>query len=359
MWYPVAVAQLLPPVSTAGLRRSPRVPGGSHANRRTGGMRTRPRASRRTLLSAAAAAVLAGSDGCAEEPDYPPGPLRIASGGVGGVYYAYAQGIETVVHTALSRLRPAVLPTAASVENLRLVSAGRAEIGFTSADAAADAFLGRTPFAEALPVLALGRIYEDYLHLVVRKDRHIGRVADLRGHRISIGAPGSGTELISGRLLSVAGLPLTALHAERLSPGVAAEAVRTGQLDGMIFSGGIPTAAIATLAHQVPIVLLELGNLVPGLRERFGEVYVERTIPASTYGLGVPTVTFGIANYLVVVRSMDSRVAYRVTRALFEHRDLLAAAHPEGSRLDRGAAISTEPLPLHPGAARYYREAKR
>src|SRR5262249_35069577 len=154
----------------------------------------------------------------------------------------------------------------------------------------------------AMPVQALGRIYEDYLHLVVRKDRRINRVTDLRGHRISIGAPGSGTELISGRLLSVAGIPLSDLHVERLNPGVAAEAARSGRLGGMIFAGGIPTAAIATLAHQVPIVLLELGYLVPGLRERFGEVYVERTIPASTYGLGAPTVTFGIANYLVVLQ---------------------------------------------------------
>jgi TRAP transporter TAXI family solute receptor len=315
-----------------------------------------PRVSRRVLLGAAAATALAG---CAEQPDYPAGPLRIASGGVGGVYYAYAQGIEAVVRSSLPRLRPAVLSTAASVENLRLVSAGRAEIGFAAADAASDGYLGRPPFTEALPVLALGRIYEDYLHLVVRRDRGITGVTDLRGHRISVGAPGSGTELFANRLLPVAGLNMTTdLHAERLNPGVAADAVRSGRLDGMLFSGGIPTAAIASLANSVAITLLELGSFVRQLRERYGEVYVERTIPASAYGLGTPTVTVGIANYLVVLRTMVEPVAYRVTRALFERRDLLAAAHPVGSRLDRGAAISTEPLPLHPGAIRYYREAK-
>jgi uncharacterized protein len=317
-----------------------------------------PRTSRRALFGAAAATLFAAVDGCAREPDYPAGPLRIASGGIGGVYYAYAQGIQAVVRSALPRLRPAVLSTAASLENLRLVSAGKAEVGFSSADAAADGYRGDAPFTEALPVLALGRIYEDYLHVVVRKDRAIRQVADLRGHRISIGAPGSGTELFATRLLPLAGVELANLRVERLSPGVAADAVQSGRLDGMIFSGGIPTAAIATLASHVKVVLLELGSLVPRLRERYGEVYVERTIPASAYGLGGPTVTVGIANYLVVVRGMDERVAYRVTRALFEHRDLLAAAHPEGSRLDRGAAIGTYPLPLHAGAARYYREAK-
>ena len=90
----------------------------------------------------------------------------------------------------------------------------------------------------------------------------------------------------------------------------------------------------------------------------YGEVYVERTIPVSAYGLPTPTSTVGVANYLVVAKAMDERVAYHAVRAMFEHRDQLAAAHPAGSRLDRSAAINTLPLPLHPGAVRYYREAK-
>ena len=146
---------------------------------------------------------------------------------------------------------------------------------------------------------------------------------------------------------------------ERLDPAAAADGVRTGRLDGMFFSGGIPTDALAALAAAVPVAFLPLGEYVASMRARYGEVYVERTIPASAYGLGTPTVTLGIANYLVVHRAMAERLAYHVIRALFERRDLLAAAHPEGSHLDRGEAISTYPLPLHPGAARYYREMKR
>jgi uncharacterized protein len=312
---------------------------------------------RRTLLLGVAAGATVAA--CAAEPGYPAGPLRIASGGNGGVYYAYAQGIAAVVRTALPRLTPAVLATAASVENLQLVATGRAEIGFTSADAAADAFRGRPPFPAALNVAALGRIYENYLHLVVRLDRGITRVADLKGRPVSVGAPASGTELFATRLLPLLGLTVADLRAERLDPDVAADGVASGRLDAMFFSGGIPTGAIATLAHRVPIGLLELGSFVSRLRDRYGEVYVERTIPGSAYGLATSTVTVGVANYLAVAGGMDERVGYRVTRALFDHRDLLAAAHPEGSRLDRGAAISTHPLPLHPGAARYYREAKQ
>src|SRR5256885_2072807 len=232
-----------------------------------GGLVRVPPMGRRVFLGAAAATVLACLDGCSAEPDYPAGPLRIASGGSGGVYHAYALGVDAVVRAALPRMRPTVLATAVSVENLRMVAAGQAEIGFTTADAAADGYRGRPPYTTALAVLALARIYDNYLHLAVRKDRPIATIADLRGRRISIGPPGSGTELLSTRVLASAGLD-TAVHAEGLDPDVAADAVGSGRLDGMFFSGGIPTAAIAALAVRVPIALVDLGGYVGPLRAR-------------------------------------------------------------------------------------------
>jgi uncharacterized protein len=328
--------------------------------RRAGGPPRVPPLRRRTLLGGVAAAALACLDGCSDRPDYPSGPLRIASGGTGGVYYSYAQGIAAVVRDALPGLRPEVLATADSVQNLQMVAAGRAELGLTTADAAADAHWGGPPFPAVLPVQALCRIYENYVQLAVRRDRDIHRLTDLRGKAVSIGPPGSGTELVTSRLLPLAGLdPAVDLHPSGLDPDVAADAVRSGRLDGMFFSGGIPTAAIEALARQVPIALLDLAEYLPLMRDRYGEVYLERTIPGSTYGLGRPAVTFGVANYLVVPATMDERVAYRVTQALFEHREALASAHPMGTRLDRTAAITTYPLSLHPGAARYFRDSKR
>jgi TRAP transporter TAXI family solute receptor len=311
---------------------------------------------RRTVLAGAAALVLAG---CAEQPDYPGGSLRIASGGSGGVYFEYAQGIEGVVRAALPRLHASVVSTAASVQNVQMVADGRAEIGLTTADAAADAYRGKPPFQAELPVLALARIYDSYLQLVVRVDRHITSVTQLPGHRISIGPAGSGTALIAGRLLPIAGVEPSSVVTEQLDPAVAGDGVRAGLLDGMFFSGGIPTDAITGLTAAVPVAFLPLGAYVAPMRAQYGEVYVERTIPASAYRLGTPTVTIGVANYLIVHRSMDERLAYHLIRALFERRDLLAAAHPEGGHLNRAEAISTYPLPLHPGAVRYYQEMKR
>jgi TRAP transporter TAXI family solute receptor len=311
---------------------------------------------RRTFLGAAATVVLSG---CAAPPDYPAGPLRIASGGPGGVYYSYAQGIAAVVRAALPRLRPRVIPTAASVANVELVASGGADIGLATADAAAAAFRGQPPFTDELPLLALARTYENYLQLAVRLDRHIGGVSDLVGRHVSIGPQGSGTALVAERILPMAGVPLSALDTARLDPAPAADAVRAGTLDGMFFSGGIPSDALAGLAAAVPVAFLPFGEYVAPMRARYGEVYVERTIPASVYGLGTPTVTVSAANYLVVHPAMDARVAYHLIRALFERRDLLAAAHLEGAHLNRAEAIGTYPLPLHPGAVRYYQEMKR
>jgi uncharacterized protein len=318
-----------------------------------------PTVSRRSVLGATAAGVLGALTACADEPGYPAGPLRIASGGNGGVYFSYARGIVAVVRATMPRMRPSVLATAASVENVELVAAGRAEVGLTTADAAADAYRGNPPFSAELPILALGRIYDSYLQVVVRQDSRIVRLADLRGRAVSVGPVGSGTALIAGRILPLAGLPMADVRAFQLDPADAADGVRAGRLDGMFFSGGIPSDAISTVTAAVPVAFLPLGDLVAPMRARYGEVYVERTIPASAYRLGTPTVTVGVANYLVVHKAMDDRVAYHLIRGLFERRDLLAAAHPEGRHLDRGEAISTYPLPLHPGAIRYYQEMKR
>jgi uncharacterized protein len=316
--------------------------------------------SRRELMRSAALATVALAGGCERAEDSPHGQLRIATGGPGGVYYVYGQGIAEAVRRDLPGLTATVLPTGASVENLRMVADGTAELAFTLADSAAAALRGEAPFESALSVAALARLYENYLHLVVDARGPVERLADLAGRRVSLGASGSGTELIAGRLLAVAelepGRNLTALH---YGVDDSAEALAQGRIDAFFFSGGLPTAAIRSLSETVPIRLLDVGGYVKPLRRRYGELYSERTIPVSAYALVEPVPTVGVANYLVVSTSFDKELAYRLTRLLFQRRELLESAHPEARRLDRWAAIGTYPVPLHPGAVRYYREVKR
>jgi uncharacterized protein len=320
--------------------------------------------SRRALLGALGAVGMAGaglaSAGCGRQTDYPAGHLRIATGGQGGVYYAYGNGIVDVVRAELPLLSPEVLVTAASLENLGLVATGKAEVAFTLADSAALAFLGDSRFDAPLAIAALARLYDNYLHLVFRLDSPLQTIDQLRGRRVSVGAAGSGTELIAGRLLGAAGIDVDRdVEADRLGVDDSAAALAGGRLDAFFFSGGIPTAAIAALAATVPIGLADLEAQVPDLRSRYGGFYTERTIPASPYRLADSVTTVGTPNYLVVAAAMDQRLAYHLVRALFARRDIVGRAHPEGRRLDRGSAISTYPVPLHAGARRYYRESKR
>jgi TRAP transporter TAXI family solute receptor len=316
--------------------------------------------SRRTVLRGASVAAAAAMAGCGRAPDYRSGQLRIATGGQGGVYYVYGQGIATAVRRDLPRLEPVVLATAASVDNVRMVAAGSAELAFTLADSAAAGLAGDAPFEHPMPIAALARLYDNYLHLVVSAAGTIRDLAALAGRRVSLGANGSGTELIATRLLGLVGIdPKRDLTVLPLGVDDSARSLASGGLDAFFFSGGLPVAAITALAQAIAIRLVGAGDLASKLRDRYGELYSELAIPASAYRLEEPVSTVGVSNYLVVAASFDSELAYLLTRLLFVRRDMLASAHPEARRLDRGAAIDTYPLPLHPGAVRYYREAKR
>jgi TRAP transporter TAXI family solute receptor len=300
-------------------------------------------------------AALLSCAGCGQRPAHP-WRLVIATGGQGAVYYAYGQGLAHAAREHLPGAEPEVLATAASVENLRLVADGKADVAFTLADSAALAFAGRPPFTGPEPVVALARLYENYTHLVVAAGSDIRDLRDLRGRVVSIGAASSGTELIATRLLTAARVDISV---RRLQVTDSAAALKNGSIDAFFFSGGLPTGTIAELAQTMPIRLVDLGDYVERLGEQYQAFYEERSIPASTYGLKGPVRTIGVPNYLVVNRAMSADRAYALTRMLFEQKDALARAHPEALHLNLRAAISTNPLPLHPGAVRYYRAAKQ
>lgn len=311
---------------------------------------------------AAAVAGAVGAAGCGRRygDAYPAGSLRITTGSTGGVYYAYGRGLADAVNRKLPGLETSVVVTAASVENLTLVGAGRAEVGFALADSAADAVQGTGSFPRPLPVVALARLYDNYLQLVVRADGPVHRLDQLRGRRVDTGAAGSGTEVTALRILAVAGLdPARDLTSSRLGLDEATRALSAGRIDAFFWSGGLPTAAVTRLAADTPIRLVPLDAVVRDLRTRFGDFYVETSVPAWAYGSEAVAGTVGVPNYLVVNSALAPTVAYRLTRLLFEERSAIAAAHPEVRRLNLRSAIATYPVPLHPGAERYYREVNR
>ncbi|EEP74361.1 TRAP transporter solute receptor [Micromonospora sp. ATCC 39149] len=309
-----------------------------------------PRAAGVAVLLLVLVAAAPGLAGCRESPGEP-ALIRIATGSPTAVYHAFGRSLADILNRELPRVRASVVVTAASAENMRLVGTGQAELGFTQADVLP------TGLKEHQGVLAVARVYDDLLHLVTTAGGPVRSVADLRGRRVSVGAPGSGTEITATRLLEVAHLGGTAVHRERLGLDDSVAALRAGRIDAFFFSGGLPVRGVEELASGSAVRIVDLGEWTEPLRRSYREVYVSRDIPRSVYGVE-PVTTVANPNYLVVRADLPEPLVREVTRLLMERRAELAAAHPAAGRMSTRSAIATTPLPLHPGAADWYRSAK-
>ncbi|MCO6008612.1 TAXI family TRAP transporter solute-binding subunit [Actinoallomurus purpureus] len=316
---------------------------------------------RRTVLLAglgpAALAGLGAVGGCAltgAGDGYRKGPLPIAAGLGDGVYYLYGQRLARLIGDGLPGVRVSVDVTTGSVDNLRRLRSGRDRLAFVAADAAATTVPG-----SSVPIRALARLYDDYVHLVVSGSSGFRSIGDLRGRRVSVGAKGSGVELVARRVLTDAGLAGRGdIQEFQMGLNDSAATLRTGLIDAFFWSGGLPTTGIAALAEQLPLRLIPLGGLAPAIRRRYGPYYRAATIPGGTYVNVEETQTFALANFLVAPASLDDGLAYRVTEILIRDRDAIAAAVPSAELLDVRDAVQTDPVPLHPGAVRYYRSIK-
>ena len=288
--------------------------------------------------------------------------LSIATGGTGGVYYPYGGGIAKVLNERLPGVRATAEVTAASVDNIKFIRDGRADLAFTLADTLADAVHARGAFAGGPPppVASLAVLYSNYTQLVTLASSGIASVGDLRGKVVSTGAPGSGTEVIAFRLLGAAGLDANRdVRRQSLGASESADALKDGKLDAFFWSAGLPNPAVQDLSHTpgITIRLVPNADLLPRLQSQFGSLYFRLEIPASTYpGVNTPVPVVGVANVLVVNISMPEDVAYDVTRVLFENQPELASIHPEARHLSLRTAVEGSPAPFHPGAVRYYRE---
>ncbi len=311
--------------------------------------------SRRALLGAAAGAVLLPGCGTEEWADLAGAELVLATGNPGGVFDAYGAALARVLEQRLQGVRVLTRTTDASVENLRLVAAGEADLGFSLGDTAADASRGEGAFGTPVDVVALTRTYDSFVHVVVPADSPVRALGDLRGRRVGLGGRGSGTRVVSRRLLAAAGVPPGAVTPTDASLRDDAEALAAGEADAFFFVSGLPNATVADLAAGTPVRLLSLRDLVVPMVTAHGPEYVAGPIPASTYGLADGVDTLSVKNYLVARRDLGDAAAYAVTRVLFEAQDAVQRLAPEIRQPTVAAGIFTNPLPLHPGALRYFR----
>lgn len=306
--------------------------------------------------------LLAGAaGGCTDPEQAAPQRLVIAAGPADSVYRLLGEALGEAARRSWSA-DVRVVGTDGSVDNLRLVAEGEADVGFATVDTAELALQGNRPFRQVVPIRALARLYDDYLQVVALPDSGIEDLADLAGRRVSIGEPESGTDVAADRVLRAA--PVEPAERLRLAADTAAQAlVRGEEVDAIFVTGGLPTPVVAALVAASPAAapprLLPLSDVVPELQTQFGESYQARSIPPGTYpGVDATVETVGIANLLVVREDLAADFARRLTALLFDAKEQLVAAHPEARRLDHRSALATFPIQLHPGAARYYQAAK-
>ncbi|WP_410677105.1 TAXI family TRAP transporter solute-binding subunit [Amycolatopsis sp. cmx-4-68] len=280
------------------------------------------------------------------------GRITIATGNSGGVYYVLGGGLAQLISNN-TKLRATAAETGASVQNIQQLVAGNYDVAFSLADTAADAVRGKGSFdGKPQKIQALARIYPNSTQVLVRTDAGIDSVADMKGKRISTGSPKSGTEVIANRLLQAAGLkPDTDVQAQRLDLAKTADGMKAGTLDGLVWSGGLPTAQITdiTTALKDKVKFLDVTPLLPALK-KVNEVYDQGTIPAAAYAQpsAVPTVV--VPNLLLVREDFPAGNACAITKLIFDRQAELAKVHPAAREITKQLAPQTEPVPLHPGA---------
>ena len=311
---------------------------------------------RRSLLLGAALAVIATAPTGARAADF----INVLTGGQAGVYYPLGVAVEKLIASNVKDVRPSTQATKASVENLLLLEEGKGEIAFTLGDSLQFAREGNAEAGFQKPLTKLrsiGGIYPNFVQIVASKESGIKSLADLKGKRLSVGAPRSGTELNARAILKAAGMEYKDLaKVEYLDFAASVDLIKNRQLDATLQSAGLGVASIRDLASAVETVVVEVPAAIIA---KIGSPYAAGTIPAKTYpGQEANVTTAIIPNYLVTRSDLSADTVYAMTKAIFDNLPALVAAHAAAKDIKLEDAPKNLPVPMHPGAERYFKEKK-
>lgn len=287
--------------------------------------------------------------------------LSIVTGGTGGVYFPLGGGLAQLISKNIPGVDATAEVTSASVDNMRLIGAKRADIAFTLADTAYDAFKGEASFkGNPIPIRTLTPLYNNFNHLVTIEGTGINTIADVKGKRVSVGSPGSGTEVTALRLLEAAGInPDRDIRKERLGVAESVDAIKDRKIDAFFWSGGLPTSAVMDLATTpgIRIRVVPLDVTLANLQKTYGNLYFQAVILKEIYpGMLANAATVGVANLLVVHKDFDNELAYEITKLIYDRRLLLALVHSEAKNITLIGVAGRSPVPFHPGSVRYFKE---
>jgi TRAP transporter TAXI family solute receptor len=287
--------------------------------------------------------------------------ISITTGGTGGVYYPLGGGMANILSKYVPGLSATAEVTGGSVDNLKLLGAGKSEVAFSMVDASWDAYNGLDKFKDGkVNARTLMVLYPNRTQIVTVDGTGISKLADLKGKRVSTGAPGSGVEIVAFRVLEAVGLdPKKDIKQERLSVAESASAIKDRKIDAFFWVGGVPTAAITDLAATpgVKIKLIDHTEANDAMNKKYGALYAKGVIPAGAYaGQDKPSEIIDIWNILVVSDKMSDSMAYSIVKTLFEKKPELVAVHKEAENIDLKNQAIGSPIPFHPGAKKYLDE---
>jgi len=284
--------------------------------------------------------------------------LSIATGGAGGVYYPLGKKIAKLLTDHVAEVEVTAMTTDASEANVNLIAKREAALALVQNDMAIRAVKGEKPFKEPIDNLTMiASLYPEQLQCVTVRGSGVKTISDLRGKRVSVGAPGSGTADCVNVILSAAGIKYADIDVDFLDFADTAERMQHGQLDAGFVLAGAPTPAVTALAVRKD---LDLAAFEEELLDKLSAAYpyfTQDVIPAGTYrGVNHDTLTAAVMAVLVCDADMSDDLVYNVTQAIFENLAELAPAHPKAKLISLDTALSAAAIKVHPGAARYYAE---
>jgi len=305
--------------------------------------------------------------GCAQEekPKATPTPeakgieVTIVTGGSAGTYYPVGGAMAQAITEFAPGIKATAVTSGASVVNARKIGDMEAEFGLLQNDVAYYAYNGVEMFKDAKvgKIRGVATLYPEIIQIVTLKENNIKTIYDLKGKRVAVGAPGSGTAVDALQILNAAGIDESNTDIRFLNFKEVSDALKDKTIDAGFIVAGIPTAAVSDIAAVREVAIVEVPDEIYNKLKENYPFYTQVNIPAGTYnGVDEDVKTVAVLAMLATNADLPEEVVYEVTKAIFEHRDVLEAAHKRAADITLETALDGMSIPLHPGAEKYYKE---
>jgi uncharacterized protein len=292
-----------------------------------------------------------GGEATAEKPKF----ISIVTGGTGGTYFPLGGTFAQII-TDETGIQTNAETSGASAENMNTLKDGNAEIAFTQTDIASYAKEGKLMFeGNAIDnVSAIGTLYPETIQIVTTAKSGIKSVEDLKGKKVSVGAPGSGTAPNAEQILEVHGLTFDDIQKQDLSFDESTAGIQDGTIDAAFVTSGTPTGAVEGLSATEDVVIVPIAqDKIDALIEKY-QYYVQDEVPAGTYKLAEAVPTVAVQAMLAVANDLSEDIVYDITKAIFENLDKVT--HAKGKLIKAENAVKGTGIDLHPGAKKYFEE---